>query len=95
MTIDLRVLRNPCVNTGICQGPETDPECTSANRTKGETIVVIQLQRFHFRIDILYHQEYCGLRNKVIVPKLNRFFVPRVNRVHFMSYTLSIITAFT
>ena len=77
MTIDLRVLKNPCVNKGICQGPETDPECTSANRTKGETIVVLQMQRIHFRSDIFCHHGYCGIRNKVIVP--------RVDRVHLIS----------
>jgi len=36
LVIDVLVLRNPCVNQGVCVGPETDPECTSANRTQGE-----------------------------------------------------------
>ena len=36
LEIDVLVLRNPCVNQGVCVGPETDPECTSANRTQGE-----------------------------------------------------------
>ena len=66
MTIDLRVMKNPCVNKGICQGPETHPECTSANRKTGKTLVVLQMQRFHFRSDMLYHHKYCGTQNKVM-----------------------------
>ncbi len=66
MTIDLRVLKNPCVNKGMCQGPESDPKCQSTNRIKGKTIGLLQMQRFHFRSDILYHHEYCGIIIKVI-----------------------------
>ncbi|KAI0217501.1 hypothetical protein LSAT2_030719 [Lamellibrachia satsuma] len=35
LVIDVNVLRNPCMNQGVCEGPETDPNCTSTNRTKG------------------------------------------------------------
>ena len=62
MTIEMRVLKNPCINKGICQGPETDPECTSVNRTKGKNIVVLQKQRFQFRSDKFYNHKYCGIR---------------------------------
>ncbi|KAI0215915.1 hypothetical protein LSAT2_032050 [Lamellibrachia satsuma] len=34
-TIKVYVLKNPCMNQGVCEGPETDPNCTSTNRTTG------------------------------------------------------------
>ena len=37
LTIDVNILRNPCVNGGFCKGPETDPECKLTNRTEGKT----------------------------------------------------------
>ena len=35
LTLKVYILRNPCVNEGVCEGPETDPECTSTNRSTG------------------------------------------------------------
>ncbi|XP_070573742.1 uncharacterized protein [Ptychodera flava] len=33
--IDVFVLVNPCMNGGICTGPEHDPDCSSTERTSG------------------------------------------------------------
>ena len=40
LTIKVYILKNPCMNQGVCEGPETDPNCTSTNRTTGGEITV-------------------------------------------------------
>ena len=40
LTIKIYILKNPCMNQGVCEGPETDPNCTSTNRTTGGEITV-------------------------------------------------------
>ena len=67
MTIDLRVLKNPCVNKGICQGPETDPECTSTNRTKGADMVMVQLQLFVYLVILSFTMTLAVFGRKLLL----------------------------
>ena len=40
LTIKVYILKNPCMNQGVCEGPETDPNCISTNRNTGGEITV-------------------------------------------------------
>ena len=40
LTIKIYILKNPCMNQGVCEGPETDPNFTITNRTTGGEITV-------------------------------------------------------
>ncbi|XP_070573546.1 uncharacterized protein [Ptychodera flava] len=35
ITVKVYVLANPCLNGGVCNGTESDPDCTSTDRAKG------------------------------------------------------------
>ena len=67
MTIDLRILKNPCVNKGICQGPETDPECTLTNRAKGGDMVVVQLQLFVYLVTLSFTMSIIVFERKLLL----------------------------
>ena len=48
LTIKVYVLKNPCMNQGVCEGPETDPNCTSTNRTTGGEIMYRRTRIFKY-----------------------------------------------
>ena len=76
LTIDLRVLNNPCVNQGVCEGPESDPECASTNRSTGEKMFgpsfqCLSKEKSLYHCLLLYNSEYCHIWRFVLVNLLS------------------------